>query len=158
MYECYIISCANSNVQYVGSGIDFKKHFRIHKNDINTKKVKCGATCHFTNKCQDSQNLHAFVKTQPIEQVNVKEESKFDDTLCHREKYWQVLLSTNSHRMSSYIYIHIHIHIHIYIYIYMLMTRNQCVYVLHSKKNNKKHKVCLTNFHSLLILNHVCEW
>ena len=58
-------------------------------------------SCHFTNKCQDPQNLHAFVKIQPIEQVSVKEESKFDNTLWHREKYWQALLSTNSHRMNS---------------------------------------------------------
>ena len=26
------------------------------------------------------------------------------------------------------------------------------------RQKNKKHKVCLTNFRILLILNHVCEW
>ena len=42
-----------------------------------------------------------FLKIQPIEQVRVKEESKLDDTLWHREKYWQALLFTNSHGMNS---------------------------------------------------------
>ena len=42
--------------------MDFKKHFRIHKNDINTKKDKCGVACHFGNKCRDLPNPHAFLK------------------------------------------------------------------------------------------------
>ena len=47
--------------------------------------------------------IHIFIHTyiQPIEQVRVKEESKLDDTLWHREKYWQALLFTNSHGMNS---------------------------------------------------------
>ena len=101
MNVIYLISCTNCNEQYVGSAIDFKKRFRIHKSDINTKKDRCGVARHFTNKCRDPQNPHAFLKIQPIEQVRVKEESKLDDTLWHREKYWQALLFTNSHRMNS---------------------------------------------------------
>ena len=81
MNVIYLISCTNCKEQYVGSAIDFKKRFRIHKSDINTKKDRCGAARHFTNKCCDPQNPHAFLKIQSIEQVSVKEESKLDDTL-----------------------------------------------------------------------------
>ena len=101
MLYIYLISCTNCKEQYVGSVIDFKKRFRIQKSDINSKKDRCGVARHFTNKCWDPQNPHAFLKIQPIEQVSVKEESKLDDTLWHREKYWQALLFTNSHGMNS---------------------------------------------------------
>ena len=49
----YLISCTNCNEQYVGSAIDFKKRFRIHKSDINTKKDRFGVVHHFTNECRD---------------------------------------------------------------------------------------------------------
>ena len=101
MLYIYLISCTNCKEQYVGSVIDFKKRFRIQKSDINSKKDRCGVARHFTNKCWYPQNPHAFLKIQPIEQVSVKEESKLDDTLWHREKYWQALLFTNSHGMNS---------------------------------------------------------
>ena len=101
MNVIYLISCTNCNEQYVGSAIDFKKGFRIHKSDVNTKKDRCGVAHHFTNKCLDPQNSHTFLKIQPIEQVSVKEESKLNDNLWDREKYWQALLFTNSHRMNS---------------------------------------------------------
>ena len=97
----YLISCANCNEQYVGSALDFKKRFKIRKSDINTKKDRCGVPRHFTNKCQDPQNHHACLIIQPTEQLSVKEVSKLDDTLWHREKYWQDLLFTNSHGMNS---------------------------------------------------------
>ena len=97
----YLISCTNCNEQYVGSAVDFKKLFSVHKSDINTKKDLCGVTRHFTNKCRNPQNPHAFLKIQPNEQVSVKEESKLDDTLWHREKYWQALLFTNPHGINS---------------------------------------------------------
>ena len=67
MNVIYLIRCTNCNKQYVGSAIDFKKHLRIHKSDIITKKDRCGVACHFTNKCQDPQNPHAFLKIQPTE-------------------------------------------------------------------------------------------
>ena len=81
--------------------IDFKKSFRIHKSDVNRKKDRCGVTRHSNDKCRDPQNHHTFLKIQPIEKVSVKEESKLNNTLWHREKYWQVLLFANSHRMNS---------------------------------------------------------
>ena len=101
MNVIYLISCTNCNEQYVGSAIDFKKRFRIHKSDINTKKDRCGVARHFNNKCRHPQNPTAFLKIQPIEQINVEEESKLDETLWHREKYWQALLFTNLHGMNS---------------------------------------------------------
>ena len=107
MNVIYLISCTNCKEQYVGSAIDFKKRFRIYKSDINTTKDRCGVVArHFTNKCQDPQNPQAFLKIQPIEQVRVKEENKLDDTLWHREKYWQALLFTNSHGMNSMAYLY----------------------------------------------------
>ena len=101
MNAIYLISCTNCKEQYIASAIDFEKRFRIHKSDINTKKDRCGVARHFTNKFRDPQNPHAFLKIQPIEQVSVKEESKLDDTLWHREKYWQALFFTSSHRLNS---------------------------------------------------------
>ena len=76
----------------VGSTIDFKERFRIHKSDINTKKERCGIAHHFNNKCQHSQNPSAFLKMDG---------SELDETLWHREKYWHALLFTNSHGMNS---------------------------------------------------------
>ena len=43
MNVIYLISYTNCNEQYVGSDIDSKKRFRIHKKDITTKKDRCGA-------------------------------------------------------------------------------------------------------------------
>ena len=60
MNVTYLISCTNLNEQYVGSAIDFKERFRIHKNVINTEKDSCGTARHFTNKCRDQQNPHIF--------------------------------------------------------------------------------------------------
>ena len=64
----------------VGSAIDFKKRFRIHKSDINTKKDRCGVARHFNDKCQHPQNPSAFLKIQPIEQICVEDESQLDET------------------------------------------------------------------------------
>ena len=66
MNVIYLISCNNCNDQCVGSAIDFKKHFTIHKSDIHTTKNRCGVARHFTNKCRDPQSQHAFLKIQPI--------------------------------------------------------------------------------------------
>ena len=101
MNDVYFIRWTNCNKQYVGSSVDFKNRFKIHKSDINTKKDRCGVARHFTNKSRDPQNLHVFLKIQPIKQVSAKEEKKLDDTLWHKEKYWQALLLTKSHGMNS---------------------------------------------------------
>ena len=68
---------------------------------LTPKKKRCGVARPFNNKCRDSQYPHAFLKIQPIQQVSVMEESKLDDILWHREKYWQALFFTNSHGINS---------------------------------------------------------
>ena len=65
----YLISCSNCYDQYVGSALDFKSRFRIHKSDIKTKKDRCGAARHFNTICTDSSNPHKFLKVQIIESV-----------------------------------------------------------------------------------------
>ena len=42
----YSISCSNCYDQYVGSVLDFKNRFRIHKSDIKTKKYRWGTARH----------------------------------------------------------------------------------------------------------------
>ena len=65
----YLISCKNCADQYIGSAIDFKVRFRIHKSDRKTKKDRCGTTMHFNTKCSDVQNPHRFLQIQLIESV-----------------------------------------------------------------------------------------
>ena len=43
----YLITCSNCREQYVGSAINFKQRFRIHKSDIKTTKDRCGTASHF---------------------------------------------------------------------------------------------------------------
>ena len=65
----YLISCKNCEDQYIGSAIDFKVRFRIHKSDLKTKKDRCGTARHFNTKCSDVQNPHKFLQVQLIESV-----------------------------------------------------------------------------------------
>ena len=60
MNVIYLITCTNCNGQYVGSAVDCKKRFRIHKSDINTKIYRYGVARPFANKCRDPQNSPAF--------------------------------------------------------------------------------------------------
>ena len=41
MNVIYLISCTDSNEQYLDSAIEFKKRFRIHISHINTNKDRC---------------------------------------------------------------------------------------------------------------------
>ena len=93
----YLISCKNCEGQYIGSAIDFKARFRIHKSDIKTKKGRCGSARHFNTKYSDVQNPHRFL--QLIESVvsNLDLENK----LWEREKYWQCQLFTDTHGINS---------------------------------------------------------
>ena len=95
----YVISCANCGDQYVGSAIDFKTRFRIHKSDIKTKKDRCGTARHFNNKCSDNNNPHKFLQVQLIE--SVISDDDLEGKLWEREKYWQCQLFTNTHGMNS---------------------------------------------------------
>ena len=58
----YLISCKNCEDQYIGSAIDLKARFRIHKSDIKTKKDRCDTARHFNTKFSDVQNPHSFFK------------------------------------------------------------------------------------------------
>ena len=60
------MSCKNCEDQYIGSAIDFKAKFRIHKSDI---KGRDGTARHFNSKCSDVQNPHRFLHVHLIESV-----------------------------------------------------------------------------------------
>ena len=47
----YLITCSSCNIQYIGSAFNFKDRFRLHKSDIKTGKLRCGAAKHFINFC-----------------------------------------------------------------------------------------------------------
>ena len=99
-YVIYLTSCKNCEDQYIGSAIDFKPRFRIHKSDIKTKKERCGTAIHFNSKCSDVQHPHRFLHVHLIESVvsDLDLENKF----WEREKYWQCqLLFANTHGMNS---------------------------------------------------------
>ena len=89
----------NCGDQYIGSAIDFKTRFRIHKSDIKTKKDRCGTARHFNNKCSDNNNPHKFLQVQLIE--SVISDYNVEGKLWEREKYWQCQLFTNTHDMNS---------------------------------------------------------
>ena len=81
----YLISCKNCEDQYIGSAIDFKARFRIHKSDIKTKKDRCGTARHFNSKCSDVQNPHRFLQVQLIE--SVVSDLDLESKLWEGEKY-----------------------------------------------------------------------
>ena len=93
----YLITCSNCREQYVGSAINFKQRFRIHKSDIKTNQDRCGTARHFNNKCCSPNNKHAYLKVQIIEKVFNNNQYSTEDLLWELEKYWQVQLFTNLH-------------------------------------------------------------
>ena len=95
----YIISCKNCGDQYVGSAIDFKARFRLHKSDIKTKKDRCGTARHFNNVCFDDKNPHKFLQVQLVE--SIQSDVDLDGKLWERERYWQCQLFTNIYGMNS---------------------------------------------------------
>ena len=97
----YLITCFNCREQYVGSAINFKQRFRIHKSDIKTNKDRCGTARHFNNKCCGPNSNHAYLKIQIIEQVFNNNQFSIEDLLWEREKYWQAQLFTNLYGMNN---------------------------------------------------------
>ena len=95
----YLISCKKCEDQYIGSAIDFKARFRIHKSDIKTKKDRCGTAIHFNSKCFDVQNPHRLLQVQLIE--SVVSDIDLENKLWKRKKYWQFQLFTKTHGMNS---------------------------------------------------------
>ena len=97
----YLITCSNCREQYVGSAINFKQRFRIHKSDIKTNKDRFGTARHFNNKCCSPNNNHVYLKIQIIEQVFNNSQFCIEDLLWEREKYWQAQLLTNLYGLNN---------------------------------------------------------
>ena len=97
----YLITRSNCREQYVGSAINFKQRFRICKSNIKTNKDRCGTAKHFNNKCWSSNNKHAYLKVQIMEQVFNNNQFSIEDLLWEQEKYWQAQLFTSLHGMNN---------------------------------------------------------
>ena len=65
----YLITCSNCREQYVGSAINFKLRFKIHKSDNKTNKDCCVTTRYFNKKYCSPNNKNPYFKVQIIEQV-----------------------------------------------------------------------------------------
>ena len=94
-----IISCKNSWDQFVSSVDDFNPRFRIHKEDIKTKKDRSGTVRHFKNKFCDSSSPYIFLQEQSIEYV--QSDITLESKLWQKEEYWQCQLFANTHAMNS---------------------------------------------------------
>ena len=98
----YLVECSNCKQQYIGSALNFKQRFRIHKSDIKTNKDRCGTARHFNNVYCHPSNPHNYLKVQLIEQVLCNGADKdIEAILWEREKYWQSQLFTNVYGMNS---------------------------------------------------------
>ena len=97
----YLITCYNCRELYVGSAINFKQRFGIHKSDIKTSKDRCSTKRHFNNKCCSANNNHIYLKIQIIEQVFNNNQFSIEDLLWEREKYWQAQLFTNLYGLNN---------------------------------------------------------
>ena len=94
------ITCSNCREQYVGSSINFKQRFRIHKSDIKINKDRSGTARHFNNKCCSPNNKHVYLRIPITEQVFNNNQFGIEDLLWEREKYWQAQLF-NLYRMNN---------------------------------------------------------
>ena len=81
----YLITCKNCSEQYVGSAINFKERFRIHKNDIKTGKTRCGAAKHFIMTCSTPDKFEN-IRIQLIENVHCDIISNLEPKFWQREK------------------------------------------------------------------------
>ena len=97
----YLITCYNCREQYIGSAINFKQRFRIHKSDIKTNKDRCGTARRFYNKCCSPKSKHAYLKVQIIQQVFNNNQCSIEDLLGEQENYWQAQLFTSFYGMNK---------------------------------------------------------
>ena len=74
-------TCSNCRGQYVGSSINFKQRFRIHKSDIKTNKDRSGTARHFNNKCCSPNNKHVYLVIPITEQVFNNNQFSIEDLL-----------------------------------------------------------------------------
>ena len=65
----YLKTCSKCLEQYVGSAVNFKTRFCIHKSDMNSKKERCGSARYFNSKCYHDTNILQYLKVQLIEQA-----------------------------------------------------------------------------------------
>ena len=63
----FLVECSNCQQQYIGSALNFKQWFRIHKSDIKTNKNCCGTARHFNKVYCHPSNPHNYLKVQLIE-------------------------------------------------------------------------------------------
>ena len=87
----YLITCDKCKDEYIGSAVDFKPRFRVHKSNIKTKKEKCWC----------STSPFGYVKGQIIEQIYSEDTSNIEKVLWYSERYWQSQLFTVTHGMNS---------------------------------------------------------
>ena len=98
----YLVECSNCKQQYIGSALNFKQRFRIHKSDIKTNKDCCGTARHFNNVCCHPSNPHSHLKVQLIKQVFCNDTDKDIEAIVREyEKCWQSQLFTNVFGMNS---------------------------------------------------------
>ena len=81
-----MLSCKCHDKQYVGTAINFKETFRIHKNNTNTGKVRCGMATHLLNVCHSSASKFEYLQVQLIRKVSVQNDDNIDKVLRDREK------------------------------------------------------------------------
>ena len=77
----YLITCDKCKDEHIGSAVDFKPRFRVHKSDIKTKKKRCGTSRYFNEKCLCSTSPTGYVKVQIIEQVYSEHPWKIEEML-----------------------------------------------------------------------------
>ena len=101
----HLIACKYFGKQYIGSATGFRQRFQIHKNDINTGKIRCGVTSHLLNVCKSATCETEYLQVQLIEHVLVRDGENADKVLWEREKYWQAQLFTLAnglHKMNEW--------------------------------------------------------
>ena len=81
----YLISCKCCGKQYVGSAAGLKERFRIHKSDINTGKIRCGAASRLLNVCCSLARKFEYLQVQLIEKVSVQNDDELAN-FCGEEK------------------------------------------------------------------------
>ena len=93
----YLITCKCCSKQNIGSAIDFKERFRIHENENNTGKVRCGVANHLLNVCKTAIYKTEYLQVQLIQQVFARKDEDIDNIFQEREKCWQMQLFTLIH-------------------------------------------------------------
>ena len=81
-----LIPCDKCKDECIGSAVDFKPRFWVHKSVIKTKKNRWGASRHFNEKCLRSISPFGYAKAQIVEQVYSEEPLKIEEVLWYIKK------------------------------------------------------------------------